>query len=128
LKTASEYIENVKKLKPNVYLNGRRVDSILENPVTKTIVDSMAKIYEMTQDPEYKNVMTAYSPLIKDEISRCVLIFQNREDLEKRVEMAILTSFLCAHGNSLKHALIHILFRYGIDKVMKIRYHEIRSM
>ena len=92
LKTAPEYIESVRELKPRVYLNGRRVDSILENPVTKTVVDSMAKVYEMTQDPAYQNVMTAYSPLIKDRISRCVHIFRSKEDLEKRVEMAILTS------------------------------------
>jgi len=50
LKTAEEYIRSVRKLKPRVYLNGRRVDSILENPVTKTVVDAMAKVYEMTQN------------------------------------------------------------------------------
>jgi len=92
LRMPAEYLESVKRLRPRVYLNGRRVDSILENPVTKTVVDSIAKVYEMAQDPAYKDVMTAHSPFIEDTISRCVHIFRSREDLEKRVEMAILTS------------------------------------
>ena len=92
MKTAEEYIKSVRKLKPRVYLNGRRVDSILENPVTKTVVDAMAKVYEMTQNPKYEDVMTVYSPLIKDRISRCVHVSGSVADLEKRVETAILTS------------------------------------
>jgi len=128
LKTASEYIESVKKLKPKVYLNGKRVDSILENPVTKTVVDSMAKIYEMTKDPKYENVMTAYSPFIKDSISRCVHIFQSKEDLEKRIEMAILTSQVLGTCNyrcpacDVLNALASVT--YEMDKKLGTNYNK----
>ena len=92
LMTPADYINSVKKLKPKVYINGERVKDLLKHPVTKSIIKSMAKIYELALKPEYKDIMTAYSPFINEEVSRCLHIFSSREDLEKRIEMAILTS------------------------------------
>jgi 4-hydroxybutyryl-CoA dehydratase/vinylacetyl-CoA-Delta-isomerase len=85
-------MESLKQLNPRVYLNGERVNSIVDNPVTKTVVEAMAKIYDMAHDVRFENIMTAYSPYINEKISRCVHISQNIQDIEKRVEMAILTS------------------------------------
>jgi len=128
LRTPEEYLERVRQLKPRVYLNGRRVESILENPVTRTIVEAVAKIYEITLDPKYREVMTAYSPYINDVVSRCVHISRSREDLEKRVEMAILTSrvlgtcnYRCVACDAL-HALASVT--YEMDRKLGTKYHE----
>jgi len=92
IKTAKEYLDSIKKLRPKVYINGERVKDITKHPVTKSIVNAMAKIYDMANDPKYESIMTAHSQFINEKINRSLHIFQSVEDLEKRVEMALLTS------------------------------------
>ena len=38
MKTAQEYLESLKQLKPKVYLNGEKVDSILKTPLPKPLL------------------------------------------------------------------------------------------
>ncbi|MEM3628055.1 MAG: 4-hydroxyphenylacetate 3-hydroxylase N-terminal domain-containing protein [Candidatus Bathyarchaeia archaeon] len=92
MKTAGEYIESIKQLNPRVYLNGEKVISITTNPVTKSVVEAIAKIYDMTKNPNFEGIMAAQSPYTGEQVSRCVHIPRNMQDLEKKVEMAILTS------------------------------------
>jgi len=128
MKTAQEYLESLKQLKPRVYLNGEKVDSIVDNPVTKSVVEAMAKIYDMAQDPRYENIMTAHSPYINEKINRCVHIFQSIQDLEKRIEMATLTSqvlgtcnYRCPGCDAL-NALASVT--YEMDKKLGTNYNK----
>lgn len=75
LMSKEDYLKSVKKLRPKVYVNGERVKDITKHPVTRCVVEAMAKIYEMAQDPRYEAVMTAHSPFINEKISRCLHIF-----------------------------------------------------
>jgi len=128
MKSVKEYLKSIEELKIRVYLNGEKVDSIIKNPVTKTVVDAMAKIYELAQNPSYQDIMTAYSPLIQERINRSVHLFQSKEDLEKRVKMAILTSRLlgtCNYrcpGCDILNGLASTT--YEMDKKMGTKYHE----
>ncbi|MGP3668069.1 MAG: 4-hydroxyphenylacetate 3-hydroxylase family protein [Candidatus Bathyarchaeota archaeon] len=128
MKTVKEYLESIEKLKLRVYLNGERVDSVVKNPVTKTVVDATAKIYDLAQNPIYQDVMTAYSPLIHEIVNRNVHLFQSRDDLEKRVEMAILTSRLLGTCNyrcpacDMLNGLASTT--YEMDKKLGTKYHE----
>jgi len=128
MKTAKEYLESIEKLKLRVYLNGERIDSIVKNPVTKTVVDATAKIYDLAQNPVYQDVMTAYSPLVQERVNRSVHLFRSRDDLEKRVEMAILTSRLLGTCNyrcpacDILNGLASTT--YEMDKKLGTKYHE----
>lgn len=92
IRTADEYREDVVRLRPKLYLGGKRIENLLGNPVTKTVVDAQARVFELTKDPEYEQVMTATSHLTGEKINRSLRILRSTDDLEKRAEMALLTS------------------------------------
>jgi 4-hydroxybutyryl-CoA dehydratase/vinylacetyl-CoA-Delta-isomerase len=52
LKAPQEYLERVKKLKPRVYLGGERIADLSDHPVTRTVVEATAKVYELSSDPQ----------------------------------------------------------------------------
>lgn len=92
VKTAKEYRERVTKRKAKVYLGGKRIDNLMDNPTTRSVVEAMSTIYDMSQQPEYQDIMTTESHLSGDRISRNLHIHQNIDDLSKRADMALLTS------------------------------------
>ena len=92
LKTHEEYIESVKRLKPKVYLGAQKVEDILDNPVTRSVVDATAKVYELSLNPEYADTMTATSHLTGQTINRATHVHQSIDDMLTRIEMARLTS------------------------------------
>jgi len=90
--TAQQYLERVKQRKPVVYLGGKRIDDLLANPVTKSAVDALARVYELTQEEEYKVTMKATSHLTGEPVSRNLNINRSVDDLYQRQAMALLTS------------------------------------
>ncbi len=90
--TAQQYLERVKKRKPVVYLRGKRIDDLLANPVTKSAVDAMARVYELGCEERYKEVLMATSHLTGEPIDRNVHVNRSMEDLYNRQAMALLTS------------------------------------
>ena len=51
IRTADQYLEGVSRREPRVYLGGKRVNSLVDHPVTRTVVEATAKIFELTLDP-----------------------------------------------------------------------------
>jgi len=90
--TPQAYKERLSKLRPKVYIGGQKVQDILDHPVTKTLVEANAKVYELALDPQYEEIMTTTSPLIGEKINRSLNLCQNNHDLEMRAAMAVLTS------------------------------------
>lgn len=90
--TAKEYRERVERLRPRLFFGGRRVDRLMDHPVTRGVIEATARVYELTTDPAYAGIMTATSHLTGEPISRALHIHQSREDLFKRLEMARLSS------------------------------------
>jgi 4-hydroxybutyryl-CoA dehydratase/vinylacetyl-CoA-Delta-isomerase len=64
-----EFEESLKKIKPRVFMNGKRVESILENKNTRTVVEANKASYAWALDPRYRDIMTCYSPLIHDTVN-----------------------------------------------------------
>lgn len=91
MKTAQEYVDSLRTLNPRIFLGGRQVN-LLENPVTMTVVRANARVYELSLEPEHREVMTAVSPYTGGRVSRCLHVAASTADLEKRAEMALLTS------------------------------------
>jgi 4-hydroxybutyryl-CoA dehydratase/vinylacetyl-CoA-Delta-isomerase len=92
IKTEKEYRERVAKLRPRLFIGGKKVEKLTDHPITKGVVDATARVYELTTDPEYADTMTAKSHLTGEPISRALHIHQSKEDLFKRLDMARLSS------------------------------------
>ena len=89
---AEQYLERVATLRPRLFIGGKKVEKLTDHPITKGVIDATARVYELTMDPLYADVMTATSHLTGEKISRSLHIHQSNQDIEKRLEMARLSS------------------------------------
>ncbi|MET1124907.1 MAG: 4-hydroxyphenylacetate 3-hydroxylase family protein [Archaeoglobaceae archaeon] len=85
--TGKEYIESLRRYKPTVYFMGRKVESVVDEPMFRPHIHAAAMTYELAHDPRYEDVMTATSHLTGEKINRFTHIHQSVDDLVKKVRM-----------------------------------------
>lgn len=85
--THEQYVESLKKLNLNLYMFGDKVDDCVNNPVIRPSLNSVAKTYELAQNPEFEDLMTATSSLTGKKINRFTHLHQSTDDLIKKVKM-----------------------------------------
>jgi len=87
IKTAEQYRESLKDVKPTAYILGEKVDKVHEHPLIKHMIAGVAKTYEMENDPEGSQYLVTKSDLIDEEVSRFVKFYKSPEDLLAKVRM-----------------------------------------
>jgi 4-hydroxybutyryl-CoA dehydratase/vinylacetyl-CoA-Delta-isomerase len=92
LMTPEQFEESLKSLKPRIFMNGKKVESILENRNTRTVVEANKASYEWALDPRYSSIMTCRSPLINDVVNRYTHVSTSTEDLVKKAEAGTFTA------------------------------------
>ena len=92
LMTPEQFEESLRLLKPRIFMNGKKVESILENPNTRTVVEANKASYEWALDPATSHIMTAYSPLIDETVNRYTHVSRSIDDLIKKAEAGTFTS------------------------------------
>ena len=92
LMTPEQFEESLKKIKPRVFMNGKRVETVLENRNTRTVVEANKASYAWALDPRYKDIMTCYSPLVDDVVNRYTHVSASIEDLVKKAEAGTFTA------------------------------------
>jgi 4-hydroxybutyryl-CoA dehydratase/vinylacetyl-CoA-Delta-isomerase len=92
LMTPEQFEDSLKTLKPRVFMNGSKVENILENRNTRTVVEANKASYAWALDPEYKEIMSCYSPLIKEVVNRYTHVSASTEDLVKKAEAGTFTA------------------------------------
>ena len=81
-----EFVESLKNIRPRVFMNGEKVENVLENKNTRTVVEANKASYAWALDPEYKDIMSCYSPLIDDVVNRYTHLSASIDDLQKKAE------------------------------------------
>lgn len=127
LMTPEQFEEGLKKLKPRVFMNGKRVEDILENKNTRTVVEANKASYGWALDPRYKDIMSCYSPLIDDVVNRYTYVSASIDDLVKKAEAGTFTAemlgtciYRCA-GYDAFHALASTCWE--MDRDLGTEYH-----
>ncbi len=92
LMTPEQFEESLKTLHPRMFMNGKKVESILENRNTRTVVEANKASYEWALDPRYKDIMSCYSPLVGERVNRYTYISASTEDLIKKAEAGTFTA------------------------------------
>jgi len=88
LMTGKEYRESLRNRRPlNVYFAGEKLDNPYDHPVIKASINSVALTYELAEDPQYREALTATSSLTGNRVNRFCYLHQNPEDLYKKVGM-----------------------------------------
>ena len=87
LMTGEQYIESLRKMKTRVYMFGEEVKDWVDHPIIRPSINCVAVTYDLAQDPEYADLMTAKSSLTGETINRFAHLHQSTEDLKKKVKM-----------------------------------------
>ena len=85
--TKDQYIESLRKLNLNLWIFGKKIDNVVDNPIVRPSLNSFAATYELAEKPEYEDLMTAYSDLIGEKVNRFAHLHQSTDDLIKKVKM-----------------------------------------
>ncbi|MEW6349025.1 MAG: 4-hydroxyphenylacetate 3-hydroxylase N-terminal domain-containing protein [Thermodesulfobacteriota bacterium] len=92
LMTPEQFEESLKALHPRVFMNGRRVESVLENRNTRTVVEANKASYRWALDARYKEIMTCRSPLVDEPVNRYTHVSSSVEDLLAKAKAGTFTA------------------------------------
>ncbi len=85
--TAEQYEESLRHLNLVVYMFGKRVENVVDDPIIRPSMNAVAKTYELAHRPEHEDIMTATSHITGTRINRFTHIHQSIEDLVKKSKM-----------------------------------------
>ena len=128
LKTAPQYVNSLRDLNIRAYIGGDRVENIVDHPAIAPHIGAAAKTYELAHVAEHAEMMTATSHITGEPIHRFTHIFQNADDLIKKIQMLRLvgqatgTCFQRCVGLDALNAIYAV--SYEIDEAKGTRYHD----
>jgi len=87
IRTGAEYVQCLQERHPEVYLRGERIDDVTTYPSLRNGVATMAKLYDMQHDAEFRVDMTYISPSSGESVGASFIIPKSIGDLEHRHRM-----------------------------------------
>ncbi len=90
MRTKEQYLERLRKMRRNLYLNGEKISR--DDEIQMAAIETMSVTFDYAADPKYEDLCTAISHLTGERINRFCHVHQNKEDLHKKQDM---TRLLC---------------------------------
>lgn len=95
LKKGFEYIESLKKMRPNVYKFGKLIEDVTTDPNTKGQIEFIAQCYDKSFEPEYEELFTTTSPINGNKIHRWNSLMCTAEDVMNDAKMKRAEYHIC---------------------------------
>lgn len=129
LKTGVQYIEEMKKMRPNVYKWGELIEDVTIHPATKAHIETVAKWYDNSFDPEKEALYTTKSYLSGQKAHRWNTIMTTPDDVLGNSNMkrdGYRTCGSCMGPVCAGWTVINALWgaTYEMDKEYATDYHE----
>ena len=115
IKTGHEYREDLKALKPSVYIRGEKIEEVWEDRRLQTTLNLVSMHHDISFDPKMKHLAVVEEPLVGEPVRRFQhRIQRNMEDSVQKVhltrEVTHLTSILPHVGRFLSAAPFYLPF------------------
>ena len=126
--TGNEYRESLRRLKPEIYYLGEKIESVADHPTFVPHVNAAALTYEMALAPEFEELLSTTSHLTGEKINRYTHIHHSHDDLVKKVKM--LRALGQQTGSCFQRCVGHdglnavYSVTYEIDQKMGTDYHR----
>ncbi|MDK2794949.1 MAG: 4-hydroxybutyryl-CoA dehydratase / vinylacetyl-CoA-Delta-isomerase [Archaeoglobaceae archaeon] len=85
MRTSEEYRQDLFKMKPNIYVRGKKVKR--DSPELRGGINVISKTFDLVENPDFKDLLVTHSHLTGKKINRFTHINQSAEDLLKKQEM-----------------------------------------
>jgi 4-hydroxybutyryl-CoA dehydratase/vinylacetyl-CoA-Delta-isomerase len=126
--TGNEYRESLRRLKPEIYYLGEKIESVADHPAFIPHVNAAALTYEMALAPEFEELLSATSHLTGEKINRYTHIHHSHDDLVKKVKMmrALGQQTGSCFQRCVGHDGLNSVYSvtYEIDQKMGTEYHK----
>ena len=87
LKTKQEYLDSLSAMNKRIFLFGEEVSDYVNHPMIRPSINAVAMTYELSHNPQYQGLVTTKSSLTGEEINRFTHLFQDTDDLVKKIKM-----------------------------------------
>ncbi|KEF36984.1 aromatic ring hydroxylase [Schinkia azotoformans MEV2011] len=84
IRTGEQYINAVRSRKPDIWLEGRKVEDVMDEPVLRQTVLEIARLYDLQHDPKYQEKITHICEETGERVNNAFLVPRNYDDLMKR--------------------------------------------
>lgn len=126
MRTYEEYVQDLYKMKPNVYIGEEKVAR--DDPRLAGGMYIIRETFERAQDPDYEDICTVTSHLTGKKINRFCHIHQSKDDLLKK---QLMTRLLCQRVGGCIQRCMGIdalngisVITYEIDEALGTNYNE----
>jgi len=104
LMSGTDYRESLRRLKPVVYVDGRRVEVVADEPALAPGVNALALTYDLARDDALAPLMRAVQTTTGREVNRMLHIDESAGDLLNKLEAV---RVLCQHTGCAQRYLAH---------------------
>jgi 4-hydroxybutyryl-CoA dehydratase / vinylacetyl-CoA-Delta-isomerase len=115
LMSAAEYRDSLRRYRPRVFVNGRRVESVADEPLLAPGIAGVGVTYDFALMPEHAALMTARQGTSGKTINRMLHIDETSTDLLYKLEAVRL---VCRESGCAQRYLVHDAFN-GIFQATK---------
>jgi anthranilate 3-monooxygenase (FAD) / 4-hydroxyphenylacetate 3-monooxygenase len=87
IRTGAQYIQALKSRSPEIWLEGRRVTDVVNEPVFKQPIQEIAKLYDMQHDPQYQDSITHICKETGERVNNAFLHPTSYEEMMARSQL-----------------------------------------
>lgn len=127
--TGKEYMESIRKLRPNIYKWGKLIEDVTTHPATRLHIKSVARSYDLSHDPENAPIYTAISHLSGKTAHRWNTLMDSAEAVLGNARMKrhqYHQSGTCQGATCAGWTALNVLWAitFQMDKDLGTNYHE----
>lgn len=128
LRSYDEYIDSLKRMRPNIYKFDELIDDVTSHPATARTVEGHSKSYRLYDNPKEKEILTTTSHLTGEPISRYLSIIRTPEDMfaNSRMKRRLFQlTGTCTGGRCVGWTALNSMFvtSYEMDEKLGTDYH-----
>src|SRR5690349_17565069 len=86
LMSALEYRESLRRLRPTVFVDGRRIESVADEPALAPGVNAIGLTYDLALAESTRTLMRAEAPGLRHPINRMLAVPRSSADLLNKLE------------------------------------------
>ncbi len=129
VKSYDEYIQSLKRMRPNIYKFDRLIEDVTTHPATRRTIEGHGWTYRAASDDELRDKVTTASHLTGEPISRYLSIIRTPEDMWANSEMKRLMFQLtgtCTGGRCAGWTALNAMFitTWEMDDELGGDYHQ----
>lgn len=102
--SGADYRESLRALKPTVFVDGRRIESVADERALQPGINALALTYDIALKPEYAPIMTAVQHTSGKRVNRLSHINTSAGDLLNKLEA---TRLVCQETGCAQRYLVH---------------------